>query len=160
MPQKTADLITEILKVDLSLPREMHREALANHQQIIGMASENLQRANCLCFDLYSKMESLRKDLADLIGRHAEQHLKDSARTHNCEKVFEQAIQIGAEIESVEQKWKIVNWVFQGMVGFEFPETIHMEPVDIREDGMVVSAGIGSNLSELNQIADLVAKLF
>jgi hypothetical protein len=129
------DLVSKIMEVDLSVPRNLNLRPVADGEQIIGTLPENLQRLYCLRHDVF---ETIRKEKAKV-----QEFIRENTLLYFAGKIKREEICNGVEeecrkVESALESGQLINEIFWDMVRLAYPPDMSHKDIGIRDSWNVV----------------------
>lgn len=147
MPDNTpltpkVDLLTQILNVNLSTPRDLDFKPVPEGYIILGTLSEHAQKAACLGFDFDHEMLGLRKQLIAVGEAHDKLHEEATTEVSKdtCDAYEQMMNPLIARYEELGFLKRAIRVILTTMANQELPKMAECVPTSINySEGFVVS---------------------
>lgn len=140
-PTPVVDLLTRILGVDLSTPRDLGLQPVPEGYITLGTLSENAQKVLCFGIDILKEISKIKQEFTEAIQVYNKLHEADDGLPEDACKQQEQAMnQLRAQLEELNMLKHATKAILYIMLELEYPQ--HKEGIPDSttiNEGFVVS---------------------
>lgn len=132
------NLLEAMALVDLSAPRDKEYKQVGEKDHVVGEYGEDLQRLDCVRYNLFSESQKIIDEVERLIDEHENLHMEGEVSQEICKANADQVSKLKVKAELVAFQHELVDDIMWRMFKLQFPETADKQSIGIRQGNKLV----------------------